>query len=137
MKRRRKKALSPLMAMLLAVAAMVLVVGRMATPAFSAPGPATHLSLVMEHGHVDPAAASIHHGRNADQDSAEGTAGGPSCDQDCLGASSSCLVVPPAMIRAGAPFPGWPEPICLQPGNDLMLAGTIPEVRFKPPKSIA
>lgn len=41
------------------------------------------------------------------------------------------------MIRAGAPFPGWPEAICLQPGNDLMLAGAIPEVRFKPPKSIA
>ena len=52
MKRRRKKALSPLMAMLLAVAAMVLVVGRMATPAFSAPGPATHLSLVMDPRHA-------------------------------------------------------------------------------------
>ena len=104
------------MAMLLAVAAMVLVVGRVATPAFSAPGPVTLLSLAMEHGHVDPAAASIHHGRNADQDNAEGTAGGPSCDQACLGASSSCLVVPPAMIRAGAPFPRWPEAVASSPG---------------------
>lgn len=137
MKWRRKRSLSPLTAMLLAVAAMVLVAGRMATPAPSALGPATHLSLVMEYGLADPSAASIHYGRNADQGNAGRTVGDPSCDLACLGGSSSCLVVLPPTTRAGAPLPRWPEAICLQPGNDLILAWAIPEVRFKPPKTFA
>lgn len=137
MNRFRKRALFPLMAMLLlAAATMVLAGGRATGPVSSTAIHAAHLSSVLSHGDANAAVASIHDDGGVDQGHAARMANGLPCDVACLASSSGC-VAPLLVSRAGGLAPRTAGTVCLQPGNDLMLDSVIPDARLKPPKLIA
>lgn len=130
------RSLFPLMAMLLATAAIVLAGDRAAASVSSVPMNTAHLSSVLGHGDAGPAVASMHGNPGVDQGHATRTADPMPCDVACLGSSSGC-VAPPLISRTGGLVHRRAETVCLRPGDDLMLAGVVPDARLKPPKPIA